>query len=216
MSRDLIGGLGFAGFVVGVLFVSWARTAWPEYRRRAVTGLLIAYCVGLSFLAGVTRKDLWPFSSWNLMAAAPPAEIGDVGSIRLRLVGVSANGTEYPVDYRAFDPLTHVEFGTWLGMHAPTLDPPEQAQVGQRLLDQINQARARVRDGRSPGHVRRWGPLSAPSHFVHMARWHDPADVPAEPFVAFRVYREYFNVAERIRDRDDLELRLVFEHRAQP
>lgn len=187
-------------------------------RRRRVNAFLL-WTVIVAFAAGVTQRDLWPFSHWRMVPVLAPHVVGRVDvfprAIRPRLVGVTAAGTEYRIDYRAWEPFTEAELATWLHGRLREVSPDRQARIGTWLLAAANAAREAVRRGDAPGYVyRRLGPFTAPSHFLHRPFWHEPFDVPAEPFARIRIYDEHWDIVRRAQDPAEFRLDLLYEYPA--
>jgi len=156
-------------------------------------------------------RDLWPFSSWSMMGRVAPTTVGDGGARRVSLVGVTASGAEYPIDYRVWEPLNVDELTAWLYEVFPHLSPPSQDTIGAYLLAAANAGRTSVRAGHNPGSLARtWGPIAAPGHLVHAKLWTRPEDVPADPFVEFRLYHERWDVEARARAPGALGTDLVY------
>ncbi len=208
-------GILFAGFVGLTLIVTFCRE--PSCKRhRTLTNLFILYVIGATLLAAISRRDLWPFSSWALMVGAAPAEIGEDPQ-GLRLLAVDASGVEHFVDYRSWQPLSIEELGAWLRFEFPKLTPAEQDRIGVFLLRKANAGRAAARAGNAPGYFDRYfGVLTAPHHLLHPTIWSAPEDVPQQPFVGIRLYREYWNVEERRRDPTTMRLVRVYDYGVQP
>ncbi|HEX9580949.1 MAG TPA: hypothetical protein VF970_07575 [Gemmatimonadales bacterium] len=180
--------------------------------------LLILYVVAATFGAALTGRDMWPFSSWALMVGTAPRDIGDSPKpARIRVAAVDTRGIEYPVDYRVWQPLNIEELGTWWHRVLPTLAAGERVRVGAFLLSRANQGWSAVQAGRPPGYFHRFlGPLVAPSHTLHPTIWSGTADLPPEPFVRIRLYREYYNVEARRRNPHSIQLVRVFEFPGDP
>ena len=135
----------------------------------------------------------------------------------MRPVAVTAQGTEYPVDYRAWEPFTHEELLTWLMLDFQALAGPGRDSVGAFLLARAEAARVAVRAGKGPGPVsRRLGVLTAPSHLLFARIWRRPEDVPAAPFVSVRVYRESWSIEERAREPRAVRLTLLYQYPESP
>jgi hypothetical protein len=208
---DLLAGLTFAGLLVVAAFAVRRPGRDPHARRRA--GLLILYVIGASCTAGLSQRELWPFSAWTLMAGAAPDRLGAPPlPASVRAVAVDVTGREYPVDYRAWQPLTLEEIGTWWHRVLPALAADERRRAGAWMLERVNRARATVRAGGQPGYFHRFlGPLTAPTHSLHRATWTTPVSVPAEPFVAIRLYRASYELEARRRDPTRVRYDQVFE-----
>ncbi len=204
--------LGFVGLTLAAALCQRKRCPWHG----TITNLLILYTIGATLLAVVSRRDLWPFSSWALMVGAAPVEIGEDPQ-GLRLLAVDESGGEHFVDYRSWQPISIEELGAWLRLEFPKLSPPEQDRVSAFLLEKANAGRASALAGDSPGYFDRYlGVLTAPHHLLHPAIWSDPENVPRQPFVGIRMYREYWNVEERRHDPSAMRLVLVYQSPVRP
>jgi len=60
------------------------------------------------------------------------------------------------------------------------------------------------------------GRLQAPTHLMYRGIWRQPDDVPAQPFVGIRWYREFWNIEERKADPARFQRVLGFEYMAEP
>lgn len=203
---NILAGLGFAGFVL----VALAAAAAPpgSRRRKARVQAFLLYSVAISFGAGLTQRDAWPFSAWPLVAGVLPASV-----THPRLVAVDERGVEHAVDYRAWQPLGFDELMSWIGAEFPRLPPAVRDRVAAYLLDQAERARRRARAGGGVGRFDRLlGPLSAPYFLLHPRIWTRADDVPEKPFVRLRVYQERWDLLERQRRGVQPVRLLVFEH----
>jgi hypothetical protein len=178
--------LAFAGFVAaGLILLRPPRAAAADPRSRRRVSLFLLYVLLVSFGAGLSQHDLWPFAHWPIVSlfARPGLEIPEVRA-------VDARGQEHALDYRALQPLGLDDLQPWLLIHFPTLKPPAQARAAAHLLALVEDARQRARRGGRVGRFERaWGPLTAPYFLLHPKRWRTPADTPAEPFEKLRLYR---------------------------
>ena len=211
---NIASALAFLCFLA-LAVVAAARST--DLARRNAVRFLILFVVLVSTGAAVTRHDFWPFSHWRMMPIVAPTTVGPSGAHRLRLVGVTAAGVEYRVDPRAWEPLSDDELSAWLYNRFPGLQPQLQARVGAHLLAAANAGRAATRAGGSPGYFARvFGPLTAPSHYLHAKFWMRPEDVPAEPFVELRLYVEQWEIEARREAPADVHLKLVYRYRHAP
>ncbi len=206
---NIAAAVGFLGFVI--LIVILATLPLSDRRRRPWSTALILYCIAATVGALVLRRDFWPFSSWSMMGRVAPLVVGDSGAYHPSLVGVTASGDEYLIDYRAWEPLNVDELGAWLRYVFPHLSLATQDSVGAYLLAAANRGRTAVRAGSAPGSLARtWGPLTAPGHLVHAKNWTRPGDVPAAPFVEIRLYSQRWDIEGRAHDPTALHLDLVY------
>lgn len=206
---NVASGLAFGAFVLLALSVLHAEWRRPEARVRRRTALLV-FGVALSFGAGLTGHDAWPFSDWPLAA-------GRVGPIvtSSRIVAVDSSGTEHAIDARAWQPLVYDELSPWVHLRLPTLPPETQGRAARFLLHHVERERRRAVAGQGVGYFDRFlGPLAAPYFVLHPRTWPDQAG--SLPFVALRVYHESWNVRVRAADPRALSRLLVYEYRGTP
>lgn len=183
----------------------------PSDRFRAANRLLVATLV-ISFTAGITRKSLWPFDSWPMFQYT----LSNVVTSRA-ILGVDAEGREYPVDSRAWQPMQSEELISWLGSVFPSLAPASQDSAVAFLLDQANAARARATTGERVGYLDRFlGPFAAPSHFLHQRFWDDQDAVPPRPFVRLRIVMETWDVESGRSDPGTLDRQAEYEYPRDP
>lgn len=209
MRTDLLAMAGFAGFVLmGLALLAVEAGLLPRGRRRlAVSGFLV-YTLGLAVFAGLTQRDLWPFTAWTLVSGNVPQPWRTT-----RLVAVDAGGREFMVDPRAWEPLSVDELRAWLLQEFPGLDDRARDRVMADLLTRVNGARQRVREGRPPGtNARFLGPLTAPLFLLHPHVWQAPEDVPAEPFAHLRYYEETWQLDGSWQGEQTVRRRLLREY----
>jgi hypothetical protein len=203
----LIKGLVFLGFVALGLFAAYSATRRKDDRRPV--NLFIAYIVLVSLAAGFAQRDVWPFSTWPLVAGTVPRP-----TTQPRIVAIDAQGTEYQIDYRAWEPLEFEEMIAWTQAYFAQLDRASQDSVAAYLLGIVERARRQWAAGeRTHDFDRYFGPLSVPLFLGHPAYWETEAGVPKEPFVGLRFYEETWDVEERARDPSKMTRRLVYEYR---
>ncbi len=180
--------LMFLGAAMVVAFVE--RGGRGDSARRIASNILLAVALGISFTAGLTRRSLWPFEAWPMFQYVQP----QVTTTRA-LVAVDTDGREYPIDYRAWQPLQSEELISWFRRVFPTLSPDAQDSVGAFLLNGVNTARTRAITGASVGYLNRFlGPLAAPSHFLHRRYWNEPGAIPPTPFVVLQLVEDTWDV----------------------
>src|SRR5579862_8392684 len=203
----LIKGLVFLVFVALGLFAAYSAARRKDDRRPV--NLFIAYILLVSFAAGFKQRDAWPFSTWPLVAGrvSHPA-------ILPRIVAIDAQGNEYQIDYRAWEPLDFDELTAWKEEYFPQLDRASQDRVAAYLLGIVERAREQWAAGeRVRDFDRYFGPLSVPLFLGHPAYWETQAGVPKAPFVGLRFYEETWEVEERARDPSKVTRALVYEYR---
>ncbi|MEP6571799.1 MAG: hypothetical protein ABJD11_03855 [Gemmatimonadota bacterium] len=213
---NLVAGFLFAGLVgAALVFLIFRGRMRSEAAERRLTTGFIVYCLVASFSPILLQRDLWPFSSWALMVGAAPAAIGDDPQ-GLLVVAVDADGGEQAIDYRAWRPFSVEEIHAWLRQQFPQLDADAQRQSAIYLLARVNAARALAR-GKGPAALNGWlGWFSAPFHQLHTVVWRKPADVPAQPFVGLRVYREFWNFEARRTNRSLTHRSLLYQFSVAP
>jgi len=206
--KNLAGLVGWLGFVAFALVVLWAeRKRKPHYVRRRAVNVFLLFTLAVTFAAGVSRRELWPFSAWGMIPNVRTPEVGHA-----RILGVDAAGTEHPIDFRAWSPLPLEELIAWIDLRFPLLSAQEKDSAARYLLERANNARANVSAGESMvGPHRLLGRLTAPEHMIHPYIWTAPSDVPSEPFVGIRVLREFWNVERGREDPDLIDRELIYE-----
>jgi hypothetical protein len=202
----------FMGFVtLGVLVAIWGRFLSSTARRR-LTNVFLLVVLFISFGAGLTQHNLWPFSSWPVLAY-PVTTDGEYVPLP-RIMGVDSGGSEYDIDYRAWRPLALEELLSWIKLHFARLDPAARDRVGDYLLARSNLAREQALSSAGLPYPNRWfGPLTAPTHMLHPAIWSHLESVPRNSFVELRIYQEAWNLEERRRDPQKVTRVLVFDYR---
>lgn len=204
---NLMGTAAFLGFLAVLGFAGLALPRSAERRRSAVSWFL-AYCLVVSSAAGLGQRDLWPFARWPMAAG-----LADARGENTRLRAVDTRGSEWPVDYRAWQPLGFDELNPWMHRTFPRLDARARDRVLQHLLGVAEQARLRARAGAGVGYFERYlGPFTAPYFDLHPKTWSSGAGAPPETFIGLRVYRESWGHEERLRHPDRVNRTLLDEH----
>ncbi len=205
---NIVAPIVFLGLVAGGIVLLWWRAgSAADHTRRLRTSLFILYVLAVSFGAGLTQRDLFPFTAWPLLSARIPAVWNYP-----RLVGVDADGVEHAIDFRAWEPMSADELNAWMNHRFMTFPPDRQARIAAELLDRLEASRARAAAGEGVGYLAdRLGPLWAPYFDVHPYLWSRPERVPAKPFVALRFYRQVWDLERRARDPSHVWLRLLYE-----
>jgi hypothetical protein len=197
--------------VFGLLVAVWGRFLSATPRRRLINIFLLVVLF-ISFGAGLTQHNLWPFSSWPVLAYPGPAS-GHYSALP-RIMGVDSNGNEYDIDYRAWQPMELEELLSWIRLHFAHLDPAARDGVGAYLLGRSNLAREQALSSAGLPYPNRWfGPLTAPGHMLHPAIWSRPERVPHQSFIELRIYEERWDPEERSRDPQKVARLLVFDYR---
>src|SRR6266849_3756846 len=119
-------GLLFLGFV-GLGLIAAYSARGKDGNRRYV-GVFLIYTLVLGLGAGLSQREVWPFSTWPLVAGTVLQ-----GVTHKRVVALDADGEEYPIDYRAWEPLPIDELTAWIGKHFFDLDRAAQDRVAAYL-----------------------------------------------------------------------------------
>jgi hypothetical protein len=203
----VVKGLLFFGFVALGLIAAYSTRGKGGNRR--LINAFIVYTLVLGLGAGLSQREVWPFSTWPLVASLVPPTV-----THPRFVALDADGREYPIDYRAWAPLEFDELMGWLGKYFSSLDRDAQDRVGAYLLGIIERNREEWSAGKPVLYFERYlGPLSAPFFLGHPEHWTQGAGVPAQPFRGLRLYNESWNVEERWRDPAKVVRELAYEYR---
>lgn len=191
--RQIVGGLCFVGLAVLIARIAWSarRGARPVYRQ-AVHQVLL-YAVVVSFLPGLTRRDVWPFSAWSMMADPGPDRTQHIVAY-----GVTAGGVEVPIDHRVWEPVMWAELSTWIFKELPGLPAVDRDRAGAYMLDKANAGWRRFVETGKVGTLDRWlGPFAAPEHMLAANLWRAGAPQPAGPFIGLRIVWERWNTDDR-------------------
>jgi hypothetical protein len=204
---NVVAALAFLGLLGALARVRRSEARGEAARRAAVSGLL-AYALAVSFAAGLSQRDAWPFARWPMAAGRASARGEGV-----RLLAVDQQGREWPVDFRAWQPLAFDELIPWMHRSFPRLAPEARQRVLAHLLGVAERARQRARAGESVGYFDRYlGPLTAPYFDLHPRIWSPGAGTPAEPFTRLRLYHETWDHELLRRRPDSVERTLLDEH----
>jgi len=199
-------------FLTSGLLVAVSEGFLSAAARRRLTNVFLLVVLFISFGAGLTQHNLWPFSSWPVLAYPGPAS-GNYSALP-RIMGVDVDGNEYDIDYRAWQPLELEELLSWIRLHFVRLDPAARDRVGAYLLGRSNLAREQASSSAGLPYPNRWfGPLTAPTHMLHPAIWSRPQSVPHKSFTELRIYEETWNPEERSHDPQKVARVLVFDYR---
>jgi hypothetical protein len=176
---------------------------------RKILNGFIAYTLLLSFAAGFTQHEVWPFSAWPLVAGRAPSTI-----TQPRVVAVDRDGVEHEIDHRAWGPIVFQELNGWHDKHFFRLEPAARERAAAYLLGVVEGNRQRWAAGTpEPYWTRYLGALSAPLFLGHPSHW--DAGVPQKAFVGLRHYRETWDVNERLRDPRRVTRVLRYEYLAR-
>lgn len=210
MKTNFASTIGFIGFITLGLVLTASERFLSEPARRKLTNRFLAFSLLVSFAAGLTHRNMWPFSSWPVLAMPMPAATRDLPTPRM--IGVDARGDEYDIDYRTWQPLSLEELHSWLNLNFFRLDPAAQDRVGTYFLDCANRAREQALSPSGLPYPNRWlGPLTAPTHILHPAIWSDQKRVPSQRFVQLRIYEESWDLEARLLDPSKVTRALAYQ-----
>ena len=206
--NGVVKGLLFLGFVaLGLTAAYSTRAKRDEFR---VVNAFLIYTLVLGLGAGLTQREVWPFSTWPLVAALVAPTI-----THPRIVAVDVEGQEHPIDYRAWGPFEIDELLGWEGKYFFGLDRSTQDRVAGYLLRVIEHNREQWAAGKPVPYFDRYlGPLSTPFFLGHPEHWTQGAGVPSQSFRGLRLYDESWNVEERWRDPTKVTRQLAYEYMA--
>jgi hypothetical protein len=209
---NVVSAMGFGGFVALGLWVAAAAALHADERQqRLATNCFLAFAVFVSFAAGLSQRDAWPFSSWTMMVGLTPPATRTIPT--LRIVGLDATGGEHDIDYRSWQPLSLEELHAWLKVKFPRLDPAAKERVAGYLLDRANGAREQAMSPAGIAYANQWPwPWSAPTHLLHPAIWSDPERVPRTRFVGLRIYEESWDLLTTGGNKPDVARTLQYEY----
>jgi hypothetical protein len=203
----VVKGLLFLGFV-GLGLIAAYSTRGKRGNRRLVN-VYIIYTLALGLGAGLSQFEVWPFSTWPLVAGTVAKTV-----IQPRVVAIDAAGQEYPIDYRAWGPFVFEEMMAWQDKNFAGLDRATKDRVAAYLLELIERNREQWALGKPILYFERYlGPLSTPLFLGHPEYWTKGAGVPPQPFRGLRLYKESWNVEERWRDPSKVTRELTYEYR---
>jgi len=182
-----IGELAKLGSFAMFLILGVRLAVAPEGRRRRAATVFIACFLIINSFAGISQIDNWPFTA-NTLAVGR----GRVNSRSYvtRFYGVDAKGREWALDPLTWSPVFDSILQYWVESRYPS-DPRQQKETAEFLLRKANEGRARLYAGRGIGFEKRIGPLHAPYWWLRARN----RQVPPEPYVAVRLYRDRFSVA---------------------
>jgi hypothetical protein len=205
---DILRVCGIAGYLALGLFAAWRARAPAGAGARGAINAFLLYTLAVSFGAGVLQREMWPFSTWPLVAGIQ----GPVAH-QSRLVAIDRAGVEHNVDYRAWQPFVWEELLAWANRGLLRLGPEDRVQVAEFIVQLAERGRQAAIAGRTVGYFGRfWGPLTAPYFLLHPKWWSSPATTPREPLVGIRVYRESWNLEQRRTAPSAVQRSLVFEY----
>jgi len=214
LKTNVASAICFLAFVVFGLGVSVSGRVFASAAKRRLTNAFLLLALIISLVPGLTQRNMWPFSSWPVLAMPMRSATRDFPTPRI--MGVDADGQEYDIDYRAWQPLSVEELISWLNFHFFRLEPRAQDHVGGYLLERSNQARERALSPAGLAYPNRWlGPFTAPTHMLHPAIWSHRGNVPRTSFVRIRIYEESWNLEARRLDPAKITRVLAYQYPRQ-
>ncbi|SRR5581483_240283 len=176
--------------------------------------LFIAFVLLVSFAAGISRRESWPFATWALVSGRGLEHV-----VNYDFEVSDASGRWQRLDPRVWQPASDNEvLDGWLAWHLDDLrsDPSKRAEFFRFVLDRAEKARLRVRRGEEAGvngWLLRW--MAAPYAFQRRALWTSPQNVPSASFTAVRLIRETWQVEARYRNEAAIQREVIGEYRAR-
>src|SRR5437764_15380432 len=111
----------FLMFVILGLRVALAGGLRSSIAQRRRTNIFLCAVLLISFGAGLTQHNLWPFSSWPVLAYAVPT--GSNYPPLPRCMGVDTDRREYDIDYGAWRPVGLGQLEAWIRRHLARRGP---------------------------------------------------------------------------------------------
>ena len=205
---DILRVCGIAGYVAVGLFAVWRAHAPSGAGGRGAINAFLLYTLAVSFGAGLFQREMWPFSTWPLVAG-----IQGPAAHHSRIVAVDRAGVEHNVDYRAWQPFVVEELQAWADKRLLRLGHEDRARAAEFMVQLAERGRQAASAGRTVGYFDRfWGPLAAPYFLLHPKRWSSPGVTPREPLVGIRVYSESWDLQQRRTAPSAVQRSLVFEY----
>jgi hypothetical protein len=196
---DLLAVLVTAGYGLGAALAARTRS------RRMVNAFLI-YALAASFGVGLVQRELWPFSSWPLVAGALPEVV-----TQRRIVAVDVDSNEHDIDYRAWYPMSGIELSSWMDAGFLALDSLGRDEAATFLTSLVERGRLRALEVGNPGRFGRFlGPVTAPFFLVQPAWWSATEAVPIRPFIGIRFYYERWSPEAVRAGSDSISRQLVY------
>lgn len=195
--------LAVALLVYLVARIRWERS--PERRKRRVLLLLLYICAAHLAII-VMQRDNWPISNYRLLHGRARLETGQL--FRIGFFGVDKQGREWRIDPYAWRGISDWHLQYWFEVHFAALNQEERKQVVRWLYGLAEGQRGELARGKTSPSI--LGPLTAPQW------WMFPRElaVPAEPYVALRVYKDTWYPGPVLIDSSRITRKLVDEWRA--
>ena len=163
-------------------------------RRRAAIVFLFAYLGVLYFGVLITKKEAWPFASYQVLHGR--ANI-DVNIWRMDFMGVDRNGHEWLLDPWSFDSVYQIPLQHALVSYFKQLPAGDQHEVLAYMLGVAERSRERLAAGKHIGAERWLGKLAMPAWFSMKP----VSTVSPEPFVGLRLYFVEWTARKRVEHR---------------
>lgn len=191
------------------IFLAFLVLGFRARRSERAALTFIAFVVGMTFVAGFTQQEAWPFSNWALVHTMRSPEMN-----RWDLAAIDTQGREWLIDPRVLEPFAAEEYLTWMQMKFMRMDGEKRQRVAADIVRRAEEGRRRFLRTGDPGTIRTiLGPLTAARHFHRAPTWRSDADVPRVPFVRFRLVMTSWNVEELARDPKATRRRVLYESR---
>ena len=139
MKTNVSGAVCFLLFVGTGLTLALRSRFLASVDRRCLINAFLLTALFASSSAGLSQRDMWPFSSWKMMTGVTPPSTRALPT--LDILGVDASGNEQAIDYRAWNPLSPEELNSWVRHDFYRLDSGARDRVASYLLRRSNQAR---------------------------------------------------------------------------
>ena len=194
--------LPFLGFLI--LGLRLATCSEPSRREQARAAFL-AYTLSVSLIAGLTHREIWPFSSFRIFAKYNPP-----GAVRTRLVlnAVDMREVECEIDVRFSSPMIGPSLEGWLEGPFERLAQPARDQAFAFLLAKAESSLSNPPPASGVARA-----VAAPVHFALYTLGPPRGPVCAPPLRALRLYRESWRSEERFVDPGSFERVLLHEFR---
>lgn len=175
--------------------VAVLRQAEQSQKRRAT--ITIVFVLAVTFAAGFTQLDAWPFTHWALVHGLRSSTMHS-----WEIEGIDASGGVWRVDKGIFQPMAPEEIAASLA-RVPHMSPSARDEVLRWIYERAESGRARVVSGKTfPRNDWLLGRWSAPYHFTAELLWRERRDVPADPFRRIRLIFTAWSIEERFRRGD--------------
>jgi hypothetical protein len=174
------------------------------WRRRFVL-FLASYLVLAHLVIGISQKDAWPITTYCLLHGKADLRGGEL--FRFGFFGVDSHGREWRIDPYAWRAMGDWHLQYWFFINDKKLSAAERQTSLAWLYTLAERQRQRLARGEAA--ISWLGPISAP-------QWNlIPRElaVPAEPYRAFRVYKDTWYPADVLTGEKNYKRKLVGEWR---